>query len=94
MEMEHDWLAVGWKALVMRGVIGIVLGVMAMVWPIATAIALALLFGVWALADGVSSIWQAFQPDARGRVWLGLMGALHSSPRSTPSSGRPRAPWR
>lgn len=76
MEMEHDWLAVGWKALVTRGVIGIVLGVMAMVWPIGTAIALALLFGVWALADGVSSIWQAFQPDARGRVWLGLMGAL------------------
>ena len=46
MEMEHDWLAVGWKALVTRGVIGIVLGVMAMVWPIGTAIALALLFGV------------------------------------------------
>jgi uncharacterized membrane protein HdeD (DUF308 family) len=76
MQMQKDWLAVGWKLLVARGALGIIFGVMAMVWPITTAVALALLWGVWALTDGVSSIWQAFQPDAKGRVGLVLMGAI------------------
>jgi uncharacterized membrane protein HdeD (DUF308 family) len=74
--MEKDWLAVGWKHLVVRGVLGIIFGILAMAWPITTAIALAFLVGCWALVDGVSSIWQAFQPEARSRVWLVVMGVL------------------
>ena len=74
--MEKDWLAVGWKHLVVRGVLGIIFGILAMAWPITTVIALAFLWGCWALVDGVSSIWQAFQPEARSRVWLVVMGVL------------------
>ena len=74
--MERDWYAVGWKMLLFRGVLGILFGILAIAWPIETAIAFALLWGIWALADGVGSIVQAFQPDAKGRVWLVLMGLI------------------
>ena len=74
--MERDWMNLSWKSLVVRGGVGIVFGILAMVWPVTTAIALALLFGFWALVDGVGSIAQAFQKDATGRVWLAVMGVL------------------
>ncbi|GAA1656809.1 HdeD family acid-resistance protein [Kribbella alba] len=75
--MEWDWLNTGWKMLVVRGAIAIVFGILAISWPRSTAIALALLWGFWALTDGVGSIVQAFQPESRGsRVWLVLIGVI------------------
>jgi uncharacterized membrane protein HdeD (DUF308 family) len=74
--MEKDWLVLGWKVLVLRGVLGIVFGIVAIAWPISTATALALLWGIWALVEGLGSLWQAFQPGATGRVWLVVMGVI------------------
>ena len=75
--MERDWLNVGWKLLLVRGVIAILFGIVAIAWPVTTAIALALLWGFWALFDGVGSLVQAFQPESRGsRVWLVIMGLI------------------
>ncbi|MEU4195866.1 HdeD family acid-resistance protein [Kribbella sp. NPDC026611] len=75
--MERDWLTVGWKMLLVRGAIGIVFGILAIVWPISTAIALALLWGFWALTDGIGSIVQAFRPESRGsRLWLVTLGVI------------------
>ena len=75
--MERDWLTVGWKMLVVRGAIAIVFGILAIIWPIQTAVALALLWGFWALLDGVSSLVQAFQPASRGRrLWLVFIGVI------------------
>lgn len=75
--MERDWLTLGWKMLLVRGVLGIIFGILAIVWPISTAIALALLWGFWALVDGIGSIAQAFQPESRGsRLWLILLGVI------------------
>lgn len=75
--MERDWLTLGWKMLLVRGVLGIVFGILAIAWPISTAIALALLWGIWALTDGIGSIAQAFQRDYRGsRVWLIVLGVI------------------
>jgi uncharacterized membrane protein HdeD (DUF308 family) len=72
-----DWLSVGWKMLVVRGAIGIVFGILAIVWPLSTAIALALLWGFWALTDGIGSLVQAFQPESSGsRLWLIVMGVI------------------
>jgi uncharacterized membrane protein HdeD (DUF308 family) len=72
-----DWLSVGWKMLVVRGAIGIVFGILAIAWPLSTAIALALLWGLWALMDGVGSLVQAFQPESRSsRLWLVVMGVI------------------
>jgi uncharacterized membrane protein HdeD (DUF308 family) len=75
--MERDWLNVGWKLLLVRGVIAILFGIVAIAWPITAAITLALLWGFWALFDGVGSLVQAFQPESRGsRVWLVIMGLV------------------
>jgi uncharacterized membrane protein HdeD (DUF308 family) len=75
--MERDWLNVGWKMLLVRGVIAVLFGIVAIAWPISTAIALALLWGFWALFDGIGSLVQAFQPESRGgRVWLVIMGLV------------------
>jgi uncharacterized membrane protein HdeD (DUF308 family) len=73
----RDMLTAGWKMLVVRGVIGIVFGILAIVWPLETAVALALLWGFWALMDGVGLLVQAFRPEGRGsRIWLVLMGVI------------------
>ncbi|WP_343963610.1 MULTISPECIES: HdeD family acid-resistance protein [Kribbella] len=70
-------MTVGWKMLIVRGVIGIVFGVLAIVWPISTAIALALLWGFWALMDGIGSLTQALRPEAKGsRLWLIVLGVI------------------
>ncbi|MGV1009783.1 MAG: HdeD family acid-resistance protein [Dermatophilaceae bacterium] len=76
--MERDWAVLGWKMLVTRGVLAIVFGLVAMFWPTGTVIALALLWGIWALIDGIGSIWQAFRPEAKGqgRAWLIVMGVI------------------
>lgn len=47
-----------------------------MVWPGPTIVVLVVLWGVWVLVDGVSSLLAAFQRGATGKVWLTLMGAL------------------
>lgn len=75
--MKKDWLNMGWHYLMLRGVIGVIFGVVAIAWPISTAIALAFLWGVWALVDGVGLLVQAFQPEGEsGRVWLAVMGVI------------------
>jgi uncharacterized membrane protein HdeD (DUF308 family) len=76
--MPRDWLTLSWKALVARGLAAIAFGIAAMVWPITTAIALALLWGVWALVEGVGSFAQAFQPGTSGwaRFALIAMGVI------------------
>lgn len=74
--MEKDWFVLDWRPLVVRGAIGVVFGILAMVWPLSTAVALALLWGFWALFDGVGELVQAFQPGATGRLWLVLMGVI------------------
>ncbi|TDW14329.1 HdeD family acid-resistance protein [Kribbella kalugense] len=75
--MERDWLTLGWKMLLVRGVIAVIFGVLAIVWPIHTAIALALLWGFWALTDGIGSIVQAFQPESKGsRLWLIVLAVI------------------
>ena len=73
-----EWLSAGWRLLVVRGVLGIVFGVIAIVWPDITLLALAVLWGVWALVDGVGSFAQAFQPGTEGgrRALLVVMGVI------------------
>jgi uncharacterized membrane protein HdeD (DUF308 family) len=76
--MTQDWLILSWRLLVVRGIAAIGFGIVAMIWPVATAIALALLWGVWALMEGVGSIAQAFEPGTPGsaRFLLIAMGGI------------------
>jgi uncharacterized membrane protein HdeD (DUF308 family) len=76
--MLQDWLSLSWKALVGRGAIGILFGIAAMVWPLNTAIGLAILWGVWALLDSIGLFGQAFDSGVGGgtRIVLVLMGLI------------------
>jgi uncharacterized membrane protein HdeD (DUF308 family) len=56
------------------GVLGIALGIAALVWPGITAMILAIVVGVWALVTGALNVWLATQ--LHGRWLLGLVGAL------------------
>jgi uncharacterized membrane protein HdeD (DUF308 family) len=49
------------RMLVLRGVLAVVFGVLALFWPRATVLALALLFGVYALVNGIGLIMSGFR---------------------------------
>lgn len=59
-----------WPPLLIRGVLSVIFGVVALVWPGVTVLALALLFGVWALLQGVSYVVGAVR-QARAHVGVG-----------------------
>jgi uncharacterized membrane protein HdeD (DUF308 family) len=84
-----DLLTRHWWLLVVRGVLGILFGILALVWPGATIAALVLLFGAYAIVDGVATLYAAItgregadrglsRRPARGghRVWLAIEGLL------------------
>ncbi|HET7799793.1 MAG TPA: DUF308 domain-containing protein [Humibacillus xanthopallidus] len=72
-----DWTLINWKLLVTQGVIGVVFGVVAMVWPIASVVTLVVLWGIFALVDGVGSIVAAFRAQGGGaKTWLVVIGAI------------------
>lgn len=52
-----------WWVLALYGVISILFGIGAVVWPLTTALALAWAFGVMALAEGVTSVVALFDKN-------------------------------
>jgi uncharacterized membrane protein HdeD (DUF308 family) len=75
--MEKNWLDGTWKTLVVRGVLALVFGVVAIAWPTSTAIALAVVWGFWALADGIGNLVQAVRPGpASARLAFAAMGVI------------------
>jgi uncharacterized membrane protein HdeD (DUF308 family) len=76
--MGRDWFTLSWQGLVIRGVIALGFGVVAMVWPEPTVTTLVVIWGVWALLDGLGTFVQAFRVGMPGaaRVLLGLLGVI------------------
>lgn len=62
-------LAQNWWALVIRGVAGVLFGIAALVWPPAAVAALVLLFGAYALVDGIFNIVAAVRAPREGGRW-------------------------
>src|SRR5947207_8781156 len=62
-------LAENWWALVIRGVAGVVFGIAALVWPPGAVAALVLLFGAYALVDGIFNLIAAFRAPREGKRW-------------------------
>ena len=72
-----DWLALPWKVLVVRGVLGLLAGLATVLWPLSTVVALVVLLGVWALVDGVETIVAgARAPETAAKVGLVALGVL------------------
>jgi uncharacterized membrane protein HdeD (DUF308 family) len=68
-------LARYWWMVVLRGVAAVLFGVVALIWPDVSLLALVVLFGAYALVDGVVGVFAAFGPLAEGRrFWVALQG--------------------
>ena len=70
-------LARNWWLLLLRGIAAIIFGVLTFVWPGITLLTLVLLYGAYALVDGVLAILAAITGDAPApRWWLAIVGLL------------------
>ena len=72
-----ETLARNWWALVLRGVAGVIFGVLTFLFPAVTLGGLILLFGAYAIVDGIFNIVAAFSGRTGQRWWqLGLEGIV------------------
>src|SRR5262249_54331370 len=70
-------LARHWWLLLLRGICAILFGVLTFVWPGITLLTLVLLYGAFALVDGVLALAEAVMGGAPApRWWLALVGLL------------------
>src|SRR6478609_6246041 len=72
---RHAWI---WQ--IVRGAVMIVFGVLALIWPLHTAVVLVYLVGIFALVDGIIDIIDAIRfrgsPGVGLRVFLGIVSLL------------------
>ena len=70
-----DALARNWGLILLRGILAIIFGVLAFVWPGITLISLVLLYGAFAFMDGILAIAAAIRGGLPApRWWLALIG--------------------
>lgn len=62
-----------WWIMTLRGVVAILFGIMAFAWPGLTAIVLVLLFGAYALIDGIAAVVHSFQMRSMTSNWWILL---------------------
>ena len=68
-----------WWAFLVRGLAAIVFGVLVLLWPSATLAVIVILFGAFALVDGVFLVVKAISSwKARDDRWLLVLGGLLS----------------
>ena len=75
--LEH--LGPNWGWVVLRGVAAVLFGVMAVAWPGMTLAAFVIVWGAYALADGILALIAAWQVRDQGRpfwalIVVGLLG--------------------
>lgn len=68
-----DILARNWWALALRGVVAVLFGLAALIWPGLTLTALVLLFGAYSLVDGIFAVVSAFARAGRERGWWAFL---------------------
>jgi uncharacterized membrane protein HdeD (DUF308 family) len=70
-------LAHNWWTLLLRGILAVIFGVMCFVYPGLTIIVLAMLFGAYALVDGVFAVISAVSaPKGKPRWWVTLLEGI------------------
>jgi uncharacterized membrane protein HdeD (DUF308 family) len=70
-------LARNWWLILLRGICGILFGVLTFIWPAISLVTLVLLYGAYALVDGVLALIAAIKGGAPApRWWLALVGVL------------------
>ena len=74
--IDVDMLARNWWLFLLRGIAGIAFGLITFFAPGISLAALVLLFGAYALADGVFAIWSAIRRHGEDRWWVLLLQGL------------------
>src|SRR5262245_21223688 len=75
---DAAWLAHNWWAIALRGVAGIIFGILALLMPAITLAALILLFGVYAVVEGIFNVIAALRGHAGAPRWLRLLEGIVS----------------
>jgi len=71
----NDQLSRAWWVLALRGALAIVFGILAWIWPGITLFVLIVLFGAYALVDGIAAIVAAVRGvPGQSRAWLAITG--------------------
>jgi uncharacterized membrane protein HdeD (DUF308 family) len=65
-----------WYLLLIRGILAVVFGILAFGMPKATILALTLLYGVYAFADGLTALWVGTKSRAWALALAGVLGLL------------------
>jgi uncharacterized membrane protein HdeD (DUF308 family) len=71
-----DLIAKYWWTFVVRGILAIVFGLIALVWPGITLMVLVVLFGIYVIIEGVLSLVAAFNNRWMKSWWILLMEGL------------------
>src|SRR5438128_12373552 len=74
--MIADELARYWWVIGLRGLAAVLFGILAFVWPGMTLAVLVLLFGAYALVDGVLTLVSAFRGGAQHRLYMLIEGVV------------------
>jgi uncharacterized membrane protein HdeD (DUF308 family) len=70
-------LAKNWWLILLRGIAFVLFGILTFIWPGITLLTLVLLYGAFALVDGVFSVAAAITGDQpTPRWWLAIVGLL------------------
>ncbi|WP_424811143.1 HdeD family acid-resistance protein [Roseococcus sp. YIM B11640] len=70
-------LAQNWWLILLKGICAVIFGVLTFAWPGVTIITLVMLYGIYALVDGVFSLWAAVGGGGQtSRWWLALVGVM------------------
>ncbi|MET0839074.1 MAG: DUF308 domain-containing protein [Marmoricola sp.] len=73
----RDFMTLRWTVLLSRGLIGIAFGVLAMAWPEETVTVVVVLWGCWALVDGIAMLLAVrVVPGRAPKVVAALAGAV------------------
>ncbi|MGC1381006.1 MAG: HdeD family acid-resistance protein [Candidatus Baltobacteraceae bacterium] len=62
-------LARNWWAVLIRGIVAVIFGILAFVWPGATILAIGILFGAYALVDGIFAIIATIRAASGNETW-------------------------
>jgi len=71
-----DAFSGNWQALLLRGILAVLLGIVALAMPGLTLGLLVLLYGVYVLTDGIMAIWVGAKARAWWLLLAGVLGVL------------------
>ena len=88
--MLLDHVARYWWLLALRGLLAVIFGVLAVIWPGITLLVLAVFFGAYALIDGIFAVVGAFRVSYVRHVFF--QRSAHPRAHLTACCSRPAYP--